>query len=110
MSEFRDHIGLTEFEKMNWLPINDRFDQWISSVTFKYFNNLSPLYMSDVFKPADQIVVPWFSGYHDAMVWWLSLLHNFIQLSLNSGSAQVQTLLTACQRFVMVMISDTGLF
>ena len=26
------------------------------------------------------------------VVWWLSLLHNFIQLSLNSGSAQVQTL------------------
>ena len=27
------------------------------------------------------------------VVWWLSLLHNFIQLSLNSGSAQAQTLL-----------------
>ena len=30
---------------------------------------------------------------------WLSLLHNFIQLSLNSGSARVQTLLGACRRF-----------
>ena len=28
-----------------------------------------------------------------AVVLWLSLLRNFIQLSLNSGSAQVQTLL-----------------
>ena len=27
------------------------------------------------------------------MVWWLSLPHNFIQLNLNSGSVQVQTLL-----------------
>ena len=39
---------------------------------------------------------------------WLSLLHNFIQLSLNSDSAQVQTLLTACWRFAMVRISDNG--
>ena len=29
-----------------------------------------------------------------------------VQLSLNSGSAQVQTLLAACQRFTMVRISD----
>ena len=27
------------------------------------------------------------------VVWWLSLPHNFIQLNLNSGSVQVQTLL-----------------
>ena len=37
---------------------------------------------------------------------WLSLLHNFIQLSLNSGSLQVQILLTMCWRFAMVRISD----
>ena len=43
-----------------------------------------------------------------AVVEWLSLLHNFIQLSLNSGSAQFQTLLAACQRFTMVRISDNG--
>ena len=36
----------------------------------------------------------------------LSPLYNFIQLGLNSGSAQVQTLLAACQRFTMVRISD----
>ena len=35
---------------------------------------------------------------------WLSLLHNFIQLSLKPGFAQVQTLLVACQRFAMVRI------
>ena len=43
-----------------------------------------------------------------AVVQWLSLLHNFIQLSLNSGSAQVKTLLVACQRFAVVRISDNG--
>ena len=30
------------------------------------------------------------------------------QLSLNSGSAQVQNLLAACQRFTMVRIPDNG--
>ena len=39
---------------------------------------------------------------------WLSLPHNFIQLSLNSTSAHVQILLTTCQRFAMVRISDNG--
>ena len=38
----------------------------------------------------------------------LSLLHKFIQQSLNSGSAQVQILLAACPRLVMVRISDNG--
>ena len=38
----------------------------------------------------------------------LSVLHNFIQLSLNSGSAQAQILLAVCRRFVMVRISDNG--
>ena len=48
------HIGLTEFEKINWLPINDRFKQCISSVIFKFFNFFSSLYMNDVFKLIDQ--------------------------------------------------------
>ena len=32
-----------------------------------------------------------------AAVYWLWLLHNFTQLSLNSGSAKAQTLFTACR-------------
>ena len=48
----RDHISLTTFEKINWLPINHRFEQRISSITFKFFNNKSPAYMNDVFKLA----------------------------------------------------------
>ena len=40
------------------------------------------------------------------MLWWLSLLHNFIQQSLNSYPAQVHTLLAACWRFAMIRISD----
>ena len=43
-----------------------------------------------------------------AVVQLLSLLHNFIQLNLNSGSGQVQILLAARRRFAMVRISDNG--
>ena len=42
------------------------------------------------------------------VVRWLSLLHNLTQLHLSSGSAQVQTVIAACQRFAMVRISDNG--
>ena len=48
------HIGLTEFEKINSLPINGRLEQCTSSMSFKYFNYLRPLYMNDVFKLAGQ--------------------------------------------------------
>ena len=41
----RAHIGQNEFEKkINWLPANDRFEKFISSISF----------MSDVFKTAGQ--------------------------------------------------------
>ena len=43
-----------------------------------------------------------------AVVHWLQLLHNFIQLSLSAGSAQIKILLVACWRFSMVRISDNG--
>ena len=39
----------------------------------------------------------------------LSLLHNFIQVSLNSGSVQAQNLLAVCPRFAMIRISDKSL-
>ena len=40
------------------------------------------------------------------VVEWLLLLQNFIQLSLSSGSAQFQNLLTACWTVEMIKISD----
>ena len=43
------------------------------------------------------------------VVQWVSLLGNFIQQKLNSGSAQVRHLPAACRRFAMVRISDKNL-
>ena len=50
----RAHIGQKEFEQINWLPINDRFKQIISSMSFKFCNNTSPPYINHVFKLAGQ--------------------------------------------------------
>ena len=50
----RAHIGRNEFEQINWLPLNDSFEQLISSMSFKFCNNASPPNMNDVFKPAGQ--------------------------------------------------------
>ena len=47
-----------------------------------------------------------FELFYGNVMYWLSLLHNFIQQSLNSGSVQVQILFAACWRFTMVRISD----
>ena len=48
------HTGRNEFEKINWVPVNDRFEQIISSMSFKFYNKTSPPYGNDVFKPAGQ--------------------------------------------------------
>ena len=50
----RAHIGQKEFQKINWLPVNDRFKQIISSMSIKFCNNTSLPYMNVVFKPAGQ--------------------------------------------------------
>ena len=42
-------------------------------------------------------------------LWWLLLLENFIQQSLNSASVQDQILLAVYQRSAMMRISDSGL-
>ena len=50
----RAHIGQKEFDQINWLPVNDRFKQIISSMSFKFCNNTSPPYINHVFKLAGQ--------------------------------------------------------
>ena len=69
--------------------------------------NQPAILIMDVFK--GQMTNPFLKKleeYNGAVVKWLSLLHNSIQLSPNLGSAQVQILLAACRRFAMVRISD----
>ena len=48
----REHIGINQFEMINWLNINDRFEQCMSTSVFKFFKNECPLCMTDVFRSA----------------------------------------------------------
>ena len=50
----REYMGQIEFEQIIWLPVNDRFKQRIRSMSFKFSNSTSPLYMNGVFKPTGQ--------------------------------------------------------
>ena len=46
----RSHIGPKEFEQINWLPVNIRFEQCVTSHVFKQQNNITPTYMNELFK------------------------------------------------------------
>ena len=50
----RSHIGIKEFEQINWLPVSERFNQCICSNAFKFFNENCPLYLYDLYKPSGQ--------------------------------------------------------
>ena len=46
------HIFRNEFETLDWLPVKDRFNQFINSIVFKYFTKQCPSYLSEVFELA----------------------------------------------------------
>ena len=54
-------------------------------------------------KKKKEFIVVW---HHRLAV--ITTAHNLIQLTLNWGSTQVQTLLAACRRFAVVRTSDNG--
>ena len=48
------HIGSKEFTEINWLPVKERVYQCINVNIFKYFHNMSPGYLSEMFTVADR--------------------------------------------------------
>ena len=50
----RAQVGLIEFEKIHWLPVNVLFEQCINSLTFNFFSHTGTPYTNNVFKPAGQ--------------------------------------------------------
>ena len=50
----RTHIGAKEFNNLNWLPVEQRFHQCLYVNTFKYFNDICPLYLKDIFQPTER--------------------------------------------------------
>ena len=51
----REHISNEHFRKQNWLPINQRFQQWVTSTVFKFVQNKCTAYMNKVFRPAENM-------------------------------------------------------
>ena len=54
----RTSIKINEFEKINWLPIHDRFNQCILSSIYKFHANNAPGYMDEVFSHAEFNAIP----------------------------------------------------
>ena len=44
----REHVGMEHFDKINWLPIDQRFKQCLSTSVFKCFSEICPQYMSEI--------------------------------------------------------------
>ena len=51
----REHISNEHFQKLNWLPINQRFKQCVTCTVFKFVQNKCSAYMNDIFRPAENI-------------------------------------------------------
>jgi hypothetical protein len=49
----RSHIGIDEFKNINWLPTAKRFNQCVCVSAYKFCNDLSPTYMSEIFSLYD---------------------------------------------------------
>ena len=50
--ENRDHIGVDEFRKINWLPTKKRFEQCLLVNIYKFFNKIAPVYYDEMYYPA----------------------------------------------------------
>ena len=45
----RSQIGEKHFKKINWLPVSERFNQYLCSNAFKFFKETCPLYFHDIY-------------------------------------------------------------
>ena len=49
----REHIGTEYFDKINWLPIDQKFKRCLSTSVFK-FSEMCPQYMNEIYKTTNQ--------------------------------------------------------
>ena len=45
----RSHIGVNQFKTINWLPVQNRYEQCVAVSAFKFCKGLGPAYMSDIY-------------------------------------------------------------
>ena len=49
-----DSIGTERFDKINWLPIDQRFKQCLFTSAFKFFFEMCPQYMNQIYETPRQ--------------------------------------------------------
>ena len=47
--DHRSDNGVKHFEKINWLPISEKFNQYLCSNAFKFFKETCPLYFDNIY-------------------------------------------------------------
>ena len=50
----RQHIGTEHFDKISWLPKDQRFKQCLSTSIFKFFSEMCPQYMDEIYGLTNQ--------------------------------------------------------
>ena len=50
----REHIRTEHFDKISWLPIDQRFKQCLSTSVFKFFSEMCPQYMNKIYTITNQ--------------------------------------------------------
>ena len=50
----REQIGTEHFDKIDWFPIDQRFKQCLSRSVFKFFSEMSPQYMNEIYKTSSE--------------------------------------------------------
>ena len=45
---------MKDFEKIDWLPLSERFNQYLCSNTFEFFNVTSSLYFHDIYRQSGE--------------------------------------------------------
>ena len=63
------------FEKLNWIPINQRFKQYVVSTVFKFVLNKCPASTNEVFMPAENLRKNTINSY-------LKLNHSFRKIGI----------------------------
>ena len=48
----RGHISPSHFKKINWLPVEHRVELRTSTTVFKYWKEVVPSYLNDIFMPS----------------------------------------------------------
>ena len=48
-------IRSEHFDKISWLPINQRFKQCLFTCVFKFLPEMCPQYMNEIYRTANQI-------------------------------------------------------